>query len=218
MKLVVLPAPPPALHSEPQHKTTLLSSLGSSSLKQKARTCLTLLALCTNALGDDPRKGTERTGSFLLLLQTKPGICRAKSLPAASKPRKQRLCCCFQLADNGTGSFCTAARDTKGLGGAAARRCALRLRLSSACFHCPASQGSTALKKSHLSAYFPCPELQRSRQGKLWVPTWIPRRILELPAPGVLWQQPEPRCAQTLTQTARHLQGGKGGRLIHRTK
>lgn len=85
--------PPPALHSEPQHKTTLLSSPGSSSSKQKAQTCPTLLAVCTNALGDDPVKGTKRTGSFLLLFQTKPGICRAKSLPAASKTRKQRLCC-----------------------------------------------------------------------------------------------------------------------------
>lgn len=189
MKLVVLPAPPPALHSEPQHKTTLLSSLGSSSLKQKARTCLTLLALCTNALGDDPRKGTERTGSFLLLLQTKPGICRAKSLPAASKPRKQRLCCCFQLANNGTGSFCTAARDTKGLGGAAARRCALRLRLSSACFHCPASQGSTALKNLTFLHTFPvqnCNVLARGNFGS-------PRG-----SPGGFWScQPQGCCGSS---------------------
>lgn len=96
-------------------------------------------------------KGTERIGSFLLLFQTKPAICRAKSLPAASKTRKQRLCCCFQLANNGTGSFRTSARDTKGLGRAAARRCAPRLCLSSACFHCPASQGGA--RHSKVSAF-----------------------------------------------------------------
>lgn len=210
--------PPPALHSEPQHKTTLLSSPGSSSSKQKARTCPTLLAVCTNALGDDPVKGTKRTGSFLLLFQTKPGICRAKSLPAASKPRKQRLCC--------ASSWQTTARGRSApLRGTQRGRVVQQLgavRRGSACpqraFIALRARREHSTPKSQLSAYSPCPELQRSHQGKLWIPTWVPRRILELPAPGVLWQQPEPRCAQTLTQTARHLRGGKGGRLIHRTK
>lgn len=56
---------------------------------------------------------TEHFGAFYLLFETKTVLCRAISLPAASKTRKKTCCCSSQLSNSSVRPFRTSARSTK---------------------------------------------------------------------------------------------------------